>query len=267
MEQAVARAVRDNLENLRRQLIELEQAIADLIAAAGSTRAANALPPMLRAQAASAALAAALETLSQFLTRALQAVAAAPPVQLSGVEPPAAPAPPILPPRDIPVPMAAEPLRAVSELPPVESVPGRLEIVAAEAALEAAAEEHVAVAALEPEPVEEAAPVEPAAIFDVSSLGLEEQELHRRANRVAKVSMQDIKMLRPEEVRLGVENRDLCARLRNDLDKARKEYDRRFQAILHHPVDYFYHWMVEILAEGDHQALGEYPYPSPVLRH
>jgi hypothetical protein len=25
--------------------------------------------------------------------------------------------------------------------------------------------------------------------------------------------------------------------------------------------------MVEILAEGDSTALGEYPYPSPVLRH
>jgi hypothetical protein len=24
---------------------------------------------------------------------------------------------------------------------------------------------------------------------------------------------------------------------------------------------------VEILAEGDPEALGEYPYPSPVLRH
>jgi hypothetical protein len=27
-----------------------------------------------------------------------------------------------------------------------------------------------------------------------------------------------------------------------------------------HPVDYFYRWMVEILADGDAHALGEYPY-------
>src|SRR5260370_571242 len=32
----------------------------------------------------------------------------------------------------------------------------------------------------------------------LNRLSPEEQELHRRANRVAKVSMQDIKMLRPE---------------------------------------------------------------------
>jgi hypothetical protein len=93
------------------------------------------------------------------------------------------------------------------------------------------------------------------------------QDLHRRANRVAKVAMQDIKLLRPKDVRLGRENRDICQRLRSELDKARKEYDRRFRAILDHPIDYFHHWMVEILAEGDGEALGEYPYPSPVLRH
>src|SRR5207244_5223661 len=46
--------------------------------------------------------------------------------------------------------------------------------------------------------------------FDVNRLSPEEQELHRRANRVAKVSMQDIKMLRPErseERRVGKEGR------------------------------------------------------------
>jgi len=109
-------------------------------------------------------------------------------------------------------------------------------------------------------------PVESAPVFNLDSLPPEEQELHRRAFRVAKVSMQDIRMLRPEDVRLGRENKDLCYRLRDDIEKAHKEYDRRFQSIQSHPVDYFYDWMVEILAGGDPQALGEYPYPSPVLR-
>ncbi len=103
--------------------------------------------------------------------------------------------------------------------------------------------------------------------FELANLPREEQELHRRANRVAKVAMQDIKLLQPKEVRLGREHKDICVRLRVDIDKARKEYDRRFRAIQDHPVDYFYDWMVEILADGDAQALGEYPYPSPVLRH
>jgi hypothetical protein len=111
-----------------------------------------------------------------------------------------------------------------------------------------------------------AKPVEAPPVFNLDSLPPEEQELHRRAFRVAKVSMQDIRMLRPEDVRLGRENKDLCFRLRDDIEKAHKEYDRRFQPIQAHPVDYFYDWMVEILGGGDPQALGEYPYPSPVLR-
>lgn len=117
-----------------------------------------------------------------------------------------------------------------------------------------------------PPPAASQPPVEAAPVFNLDSLPPEEQELHRRAFRVAKVSMQDIRMLRPEDVRLGRQNRDLCVRLRDDIEKAHKEYDRRFQAIQSHPVDYFYDWLVEILAGGDPQALGEYPYPSPVLR-
>jgi hypothetical protein len=67
-------------------------------------------------------------------------------------------------------------------------------------------------------------------------------------------------------VSAGKENNDLCVRLRDDIERAHKEYERRFHAILNHPVDYFYAWMVEILGEGDARALGEYPYPSAVAR-
>jgi len=34
-----------------------------------------------------------------------------------------------------------------------------------------------------------------------------------------------------------------------------------------HPVDYFYRWLVEILADGDAHALGEYPYSTPARHH
>jgi hypothetical protein len=103
---------------------------------------------------------------------------------------------------------------------------------------------------------------EGAGAFNVERLSPDEQELHRRANRVAKVSMQDIKMLRPEQVRLGRQHKDICVRLRDDIEKAHREYDRRFKPIMDHPVDYFYRWMVEILAEGDAHALGDYPYAT-----
>ena len=127
-------------------------------------------------------------------------------------------------------------------------------------------QEALAEAAVEEAAVQEVAAAE-APAFDLAALPDDLRDLHRRASRNAKVAMQDIQLLRPEEVKLGRENHDICQRLRSDLDKARKEYDRRFRAIQDHPVDYFHHWMVEILAKGKNEALGEYPYPSPVLRH
>jgi hypothetical protein len=121
-------------------------------------------------------------------------------------------------------------------------------------------------AAVQEEAVTAAPPVIERPVFDVAALPAEQQELHRRANRVAKVSMQDIKMLRPTDVVAGKESHDICLRLRDDIERAHKEYERRFHAILDHPVDYFYVWMVEILGEGDPRVLGNYPYSSPVAR-
>ena len=50
--------------------------------------------------------------------------------------------------------------------------------------------------------------------FSVSNLSPEVQELHKRANRVAKVSMQDIRMLRPNDVKLGKEHKFVPAATR-----------------------------------------------------
>jgi hypothetical protein len=242
VEQAVARALRDNLERIQHTSDELQQAINDIVAACSSSKPTNALPPMLRAQTAAASLCAALEVLSRFTAMALQPGPRSPLEEkiteaIRSVPEPAATAPAPAsahPAPSAPEPRTATPPAAPKAAPRVESLP--------ETEL----------------PISEAAHGE----FDVNQLTSEEQELHRRANRVAKVSMQDIKMLRPEQVRLGRENRDLCIRLKDDIEKAHREYDRRFKPIMDHPVDYFYRWMVEILADGDSSLLGEYPYAA-----
>jgi hypothetical protein len=260
LEEAVSRALRDNLAPLQRTADELHQAYADLVAACSSSRPSNALPAMLRAQTAASSLAAGLSVLSNFVAVALNPregrttdVQASTSV-VAEAEPPAPEAEPVLQP-----PARFEPKSDWDE----EQLPEEPVEIQRDVPIHAAAIEEPIVS--EPEAVEEPVPETPA--FDVASLPTELQDLHRRANRVAKVAMQDIKLLRPKDVRLGRENKDICHRLRSDIDKARKEYDRRFRAIQDHPVDYFHHWMLEILAEGDAQALGEYPYPSPVLRH
>jgi hypothetical protein len=304
VEQAVSRTLRDNLEKIQRTADELHQAVNDMVAACASSRASNALPSMIRAQTSAASLAATLEVLSRFVTGALQPAMRMPfepeTLRVPSLGAPSVgafeqpPPPPPHPKEEVAwaAPASAPPLPAVPEIPPAMQVP------AASVKSQAVEMSHAVepVPALEPvflndpEPVtlhdpvpdfelelpiethpavEARVPVEPVEatpVFNLDLLPPEEQELHRRAFRVAKVCMQDIRMLRPEDVRLGREKKDLCFRLRDDIEKAHKEYDRRFQSIHSHPVDYFYDWMVEILGGGDPKALGEYPYPSPVLR-
>ncbi|MGB7846087.1 MAG: hypothetical protein WBL63_10755 [Candidatus Acidiferrum sp.] len=243
VEQAIARALRDNLEGIQRSSVELQQAVNDVVAACSSSRPTNALPPMLRAQTCAASLSAALDVLSRFIAFALQPGPRSPlEEQITvalGVAVAEAAAAPVRPVAQIPEPMAATPAMA-PEVPvaPTAEMKIPVELEQAEVAIPVTAE------------------------FDINRLTPEEQELHRRANRVAKVSMQDIKMLRPEQVRLGREHKDICIRLKDDIEKAHKEYERRFRPIMDHPVDYFYRWLVEILADGDSSTLGEYPYAT-----
>src|ERR1700676_4592918 len=67
IEQAVSRAIRDNLESIQRTTDELNQAVNDVVAACASSKPTNAPPPMLRAQSTAASIAAALEVLSRFV--------------------------------------------------------------------------------------------------------------------------------------------------------------------------------------------------------
>jgi hypothetical protein len=266
VEQAVSRALRENLERIQRNADELHQAVGDIVAACASTKPTNALPSMLRAQTSAASLSAALEVLTRFVTMAVQPGQRSPLetqiahlISTAAVEPATEP---VRPHPSAPTPMAQAPAPAPAPVQATVHAPPQVEpqpLIELEA---------------EPEAIQLIEPRAPAVLpeaefegdFDVNQLTPEEQELHRRANRVAKVSMQDIKMLRPEQVRLGREKKDLCIRLKDDIEKAHREYDRRFKPIMDHPVDYFYRWMVEILADGDAHALGEYPYATPA-RH
>ena len=245
VEQAIARALRDNLERIKHTSDDLHHAVNDVVSACASNKPTNSLPPLLRAQTSAASLTAALDVLSRFVALSLQSGPRSPlEAEITDLMGRAVPEPaPVRhrPAPSSPTPMANRPAPA----PRVEPPPAP------------AFEEEAELELVEPAPTGEFE-----GEFDVNRLSPEEQELHRRANRVAKVSMQDIKMLRPEQVRQGRENRDICIRLKDDIEKAHREYDRRFKPIMDHPVDYFYRWLVEILADGDPHALGECPYAT-----
>jgi hypothetical protein len=261
VEQAIVRALRDNLERIQRTTEELHHAVSDVVSACSSNKPANALPPLLRAQSSAASLAASLEVLSRFVANSLQTGSRSPlEAQISDLVGKVALEPAKAPKR-------AEPPQPVAVTSKVHAVPEAKQPEETELELPPELQSELEpLPAMEPTAAARASEPEFEGEFDVNRLSSEEQELHRRANRVAKVSMQDIKMLRPEQVRLGREKKDLCIRLKDDIEKAHREYDRRFKPIMDHPVDYFYRWMVEILADGDAHALGEYPYATPA-RH
>jgi hypothetical protein len=261
VEQAIVRALRDNLERIQRSADELHHAVSDVVSACASNKPTNALPPLLRAQTSAAALAATLEVLSRFVAMSMQSGPRSPiEAQITDLVGKVAPEPSPAPQR----PMPSQPVPKAAKAPPAPPAPVAQKSAAPEPALHP---ESQPLELVEPASAPAASEPEIGDEFDVNRLSAEEQELHRRANRVAKVSMQDIKMLRPEQVRLGRQNKDLCIRLKDDIEKAHREYDRRFKPIMDHPIDYFYRWMVEILAEGDTHALGEYPYATPARHH
>jgi len=294
MDQAVSRAIRSNLESLQRQSEELHQAVADLISACGSSRPANALSATLRAQSTAASLGASLEVLGRFIASVGQSsrrgedfspreMETVRPIPVPAHEAPAPSAP-------VPTSTASAPISEPADISSAESnysAPPPTTIDGSKydnAEVEATVEEEEISEVEEPalpqqefpvqEPIEESLPETVAEVpsngasttdtgaFDVASLPQDQQEMHRRANRVAKVSMQDIQLLKPKQVQEGREQHDICIRLKDEIGKARKEYERRFQPILGHGVDYFYHWMVEVLGKGDPETLGEYPYSS-----
>jgi hypothetical protein len=266
VEQAIVRALRDNLEGIQRTADELGHSVRDVVSACASNKPTNALPSLLRAQASAASLAATLEVLSRFVASSMHSGSRSPiEAQITDLVGKVAPEPPPAPQRPAP----AQPVPKAAVAPPAPPPP------AARVVQEVIEELEPAELELPPEPIPAMEPTAAAMAsdpdldgeFDVNRLSAEEQELHRRANRVAKVSMQDIKMLRPEQVRLGRQNKDLCIRLKDDIEKAHREYDRRFKPIMDHPVDYFFRWMVEILADGDAHALGDYPYATPARHH
>lgn len=237
VQQAVQRALSEALGSIQRQLGEVQGSFAQVkgaLEAAGSQDSADRfvglLPPLMHMQAAGAALAASIETVMRFV-----GVSA----QWTGVPAVALPAPP-----------TAAPARAPAAPPAVEEVP-----VQEEAAPAAVEEAPASVAAAPPAPV--GAPV------DIDSLPEDLQQLHKKAKRFAKITVQELLMYHKDAVSQGRENKDLYQRLKDDIDKSKAVYDKRYEKIAGHNIDYLYDELIRVLAENDPSALGHYPYSTP----
>jgi hypothetical protein len=81
-------------------------------------------------------------------------------------------------------------------------------------------------------------------------------EVHKRAKRFAKLLVDEIVLYNKQKVAEGREHRDLYDRLRDDIEKSRSAYNKRFGSSPAAPSDYFTSELVATLAENDPALLG-----------
>jgi len=268
--EAVEQALAQALGSIQRQLKEVQGSYKEVERAlksargGGPERFARLLSPLMQMQAAGSALAASIESVLRFVGSSAQwsgapaAVAGAamvsPVEEVAAEEETSARAEPAV---------EAEPEAAVEEAAPEEVVALPKEPAVVQEASPAVAEEPAA-------KVEEPVPAEPevaapAAAVAVDSLPEDLQALHKKAKRFAKVTVQELFMYKKDEVIKGREHKDLYDRFKEEIDKSKALYDKRFEKIAAHNADYLYDELVRVLAEKDPSALGNYPY-TPALQ-
>lgn len=111
---------------------------------------------------------------------------------------------------------------------------------------------------------EAAAPMKPAGSPpDWGSLSKEDQELHARAQRFARVRVAEMRLYQAEAVRNGREQARLYMALRGEMDRSRAQFKHEY---LHSPtmVDYFHMEVLRTLANEDASLLGP-EYPGPLV--
>jgi hypothetical protein len=91
-----------------------------------------------------------------------------------------------------------------------------------------------------------------------------EQRAHNDARRFARLLVSEIKLYNATKVNEGRRNFDLYDRLREEIDRSRKVYDKRVLPSVASRFDYFYDELVQTLAEGDPAKLGPNS-PGPVV--
>lgn len=88
----------------------------------------------------------------------------------------------------------------------------------------------------------------------------EERPQHVGARRFARLLVSEIKMYKEQKVIEGRAEGNLYEVLREDIDRSREVYDKRYAATVGSQYDYFHHELVNTLAEGDESKLGQnYP--------
>jgi hypothetical protein len=119
----------------------------------------------------------------------------------------------------------------------------------------------------EPDPVPELVTIAPAPSTTAAtweSLPLEEQQIHLRAQRFARVTAAEMRLFEADTVQSGRNHRDLYGGLRDRIDAARKSYREQFFTRCPSMVDYLHLEMLRTLANDDPDLFGK-DYPGPLV--
>ena len=89
------------------------------------------------------------------------------------------------------------------------------------------------------------------------ALSAEDAEVHRKAQRFARLLMDEIKLYNQAKVSEGRKHKDLYDRLKEDIDKSRATYLKRYGNTAAASGDYFNQELIRSLAEDDVSLLGK----------
>ena len=90
----------------------------------------------------------------------------------------------------------------------------------------------------------------------LAGLSPEDADVHRKAQRFARLLVDEIKLYNQAKVAEGRRNKDLYDRLREDIDKSRGTFQKRYGNTPAASGDYFQHELLRSLAEDDISIMG-----------
>ncbi len=90
----------------------------------------------------------------------------------------------------------------------------------------------------------------------LAGLSPEDADIHRKAQRFARLLVDEIKLYNQAKVSEGRKNRDLYDRLKEDIDKSFATYQKRYGSTVAASAGYFNGELVRSLAEDDISLLG-----------
>lgn len=126
---------------------------------------------------------------------------------------------------------------------------------------------HIAKPAPEPEPAAEVVEVAASAASasaaaapaadPFAGLSAEDADTHRKAQRFARLLVDEIKLYNQAKVNEGRRNKDLYDRLKEDIEKSRATFQKRYGSTAAASGDYFQKEVVRSLAEDDLSVMGD----------